>query len=58
MWSWIYYLLGYDEEADEKQRQQKYLVTEQIKNSKLKLKCTKPKPVFIKRGKFHRGKLV
>ena len=59
MWSWIYYLLGYDEEViDEKQKRQKYLVTEQIKNSKIKLKCTKPKPVFVKRGKFYRGKLV
>ena len=58
MWSWIYFLLGYDEEADEKQKRQKYLVTEQIKNSKLKLRPTKPKPVFVKRGKFYRGKLV
>ena len=57
MWSWIYYLLGYDEEViDEKQKRQKYLVTEQIKNSKLKLRPTKPKPVFVKRGKFYKGK--
>ena len=62
MLSWIYYLLGYDEDfVDEKQKRQKYLVTEQIKNSKLKLRQaqpTKPKPVFVKRGKFYRGKLV
>ncbi len=71
MWSWIYYLLGYNEEACEKQKRQKFLVTEQIKNSKLKLRCVEPKPalkgiwkgkpvkpVFIKRGKFYKGKLV
>lgn len=72
MLSWIYYWLGYDEEViDEKQKRQKYLVTEQLKNSKLKLRCVEPKPVlkgiwkgkqvkpvFVKRGKFYKGKLI
>jgi hypothetical protein len=39
--NWVYYLFGYDDkEADEKQKRQKYLVTEQIKKSKVKLKKT------------------
>ena len=40
--NWVYYLFGYDDtkEVDEKQKRQKYLVTEQIKKSKVKLKKT------------------
>jgi hypothetical protein len=40
IWRKIYWVCGweYPEKADEKQKRQKYLVTEQIKKSNLKLK--------------------
>ena len=49
---WFYSNMGweYDPPADEKQKRQKYLLTEQIKNSKhkLMLKDKPPKPKIVK----------
>ena len=52
LYHYVSWLWEEEEQADENQKRQKYLVCEQIKNSKIKLKPIKPTKVKKSKRKY------